>query len=79
MTGRIYLLNVNSDFLAMEEAPCDPEKLVQEMLARHSHLFIRSNATPDRRKSFDRNGEGGIRTHGRCYPAPVFKKGHASA
>ena len=39
MAGRIYLLNDNSDLMAMEEAPYDSEKLLQEMLAEHPDLL----------------------------------------
>lgn len=39
MAGRIYLLNQNSDLMAMEEAPYDSEKLLQEMLAKHPDLL----------------------------------------
>lgn len=35
MPGRIYLLNDQSDLIAMEEAPYDSEKLLQELLAKH--------------------------------------------
>jgi hypothetical protein len=39
VAGRIYLLNSNSDLMAMEEAPYDSEKLLQEMLAKHPDLL----------------------------------------
>jgi hypothetical protein len=39
MAGRIYLLNDNSELMAMEEAPYDSEKLLQEMLADHPDLL----------------------------------------
>ncbi len=39
MAGRIYLLNENSGLMAMEEAPYDSEKLLQEMLAKHPDLL----------------------------------------
>lgn len=39
MAGRIYLLNENSDLLAMEESPYDSEKLLQELLAKHPDLL----------------------------------------
>lgn len=39
MAGRIYLLNDKSDLTAMDEAPYDSEKLLQEMLAQHSDLL----------------------------------------
>lgn len=39
MAGRIYLLNDNSDLIAMEESPYDSEKLLQELLARHPDLL----------------------------------------
>lgn len=39
MAGRIYLLNDNSDLTPMEEAPYDSEKILQEMLAKHSDLL----------------------------------------
>jgi len=39
MAGRIYLLNQSSDLMPMEEAPYDSEKLLQEMLAKHSDLL----------------------------------------
>lgn len=39
MPGRIYHLSDNSDLMAMEEAPYDSEKLLQELLARHPDLL----------------------------------------
>lgn len=39
VAGRIYLLNENSDLLAMEESLYDSEKLLQEMLAQHPDLL----------------------------------------
>ena len=39
MPGRIYLLNDNSDLMAMEESPYDSEKLLQELLAKHPDLL----------------------------------------
>ena len=39
MAGRIYLLNDNSDLIAMEESPYDSEKLLQELLAKHPDLL----------------------------------------
>jgi hypothetical protein len=39
MTGRIYLLKDNSNLMAMEEAPYDSEKILQEMLAKYPDLL----------------------------------------
>jgi len=39
MAGRIYLLNDNSDLMAMEEASYDSEKLLQDLLAEHPDLL----------------------------------------
>lgn len=39
MTGRIYLLNDNSKLTAMEAAPYDSERLLQELLANHPDLL----------------------------------------
>lgn len=39
MSGRIYLLNDNSELVAMEEAPYDAEKTLQELLAKHPALL----------------------------------------
>lgn len=47
MTGRIYLLNDNSDLMAMEEAPYDSEKLLQEMLAKHPDLLAGEQINSD--------------------------------
>jgi len=47
MTGRIYLLNGNSELMAMEEAPYDSEKLLQEMLARHPDLLAGEQINSD--------------------------------
>jgi hypothetical protein len=38
MAGRIFLVNDNEELMPMEEAPYDSEKLLQEMLAKHSDL-----------------------------------------
>jgi hypothetical protein len=47
MAGRIYLLNENSPLTAMEEAPYDSEKLLQEMLAKHPDLLAGEQITCD--------------------------------
>lgn len=47
MAGRIYLLNDNSDLMAMEEAPYDSEKLLQEMLAKHPDLLAGEQINSD--------------------------------
>lgn len=47
MAGRIYLLNDKSDLMAMEEAPYDSEKLLQEMLARHPDLLAGEQINSD--------------------------------
>ena len=47
MTGRIYLLNDNSDLMAMEEAPYDSEDLLQEMLANHPDLLAGEQINSD--------------------------------
>jgi len=39
MSGRIYLLNKNSELVGMDEAPYDSEKLLQELLAKHPDLL----------------------------------------
>ncbi|TWU56472.1 hypothetical protein Poly51_23830 [Rubripirellula tenax] len=39
MAGKIYLLSGDSDLIAMEEAPYDSEKLLQEMLVKHPDLL----------------------------------------
>ena len=39
MSGRIYLLNDRAELTAMEEAPYDSERLLQEMLANHPDLL----------------------------------------
>lgn len=39
MSGRIYLLNERSDFVAMEQAPYDSERLLQELLAKYPDLL----------------------------------------
>lgn len=47
MPGRIYLLNDNSDLVAMEEAPYDSEKILQEMLAQHPDLLAGEQINSD--------------------------------
>lgn len=47
MTGRIYLLKDNSDLMAMEEAPYDSEKLLQEMLAQYPDLLAGEQINSD--------------------------------
>ena len=47
MSGRIYLLNEKSDLMAMEEAPYDSEKLLQEMLAKHPDLLAGEQINSD--------------------------------
>lgn len=47
MTGRIYLLNDNSDLMAMEESPYDSEDLLQEMLANHPDLLAGEQINSD--------------------------------
>jgi hypothetical protein len=39
MAGRIFLLTDNSELVAMDEAPYQSEKLLQEMLAKHPDLL----------------------------------------
>ena len=39
MAGRIYLLNADSHLMAMDETAYDSERLLQELLARHSDLL----------------------------------------
>lgn len=47
MAGRIYLLNDNSELMAMEEAPYDSESLLQEMLANHPDLLAGEQINSD--------------------------------
>lgn len=47
MAGRIYLLNDNEDLMPMEETPYDSEKLLQEMLAKHSDLLAGEQINSD--------------------------------
>lgn len=39
MTGRIYLLDDQSNLMAMDEMAYDSESLLQEMLAEHPDLL----------------------------------------
>ena len=39
MVGRIYLLNADSHLMAMDETAYDSERLLQELLAKHSDLL----------------------------------------
>ena len=47
MPGRIYLLHDNSDLMAMEEAPYDSERLLQEMIAKHPDLLAGEQINSD--------------------------------
>ena len=47
MTGRIYLLNDNSELMPMDEAPYDSEDLLQEMLANHPDLLAGEQINSD--------------------------------
>lgn len=47
MAGRIYILNDDSDLMAMEEAPYDSEELLQEMLANHPDLLAGEQINSD--------------------------------
>lgn len=47
MAGKIYLLSEDSDLMAMEEAPYDTEKLLQEMLAKHPDLLAGDQINSD--------------------------------
>lgn len=47
MAGRIYLLDDNANLMAMEEAPYDSEKLLQEMLAKHPDLLAGEQINSD--------------------------------
>lgn len=47
MAGLIYLLNGNSDLMAMEESPYDSEKLLQELLAKHPDLLAGEQINSD--------------------------------
>ena len=39
MTGRIYLINDNSELMPMEETPYDSENLLQELIAKHPDIL----------------------------------------